>query len=241
MSVLKNIPKSTTINGVTLILGDFFEYVKDYPDKHFDSCISSFPYINEEWDCASNTEYYLKHREAFELIRQKCHDYALLFNSSTRQIDLIRQYDSIFRALHWNKERDQRPYKYEPVLVYQLDYPRFSFNHSCFTDAYPCKTIDEEKKLHPYAIPKNVFEVWLLNILTFRDGLKYTRRILEPCAGLFNLGIACLNLGLECVGFEIEPKYYEIAKQRMKDWTPTPENIKTVRRIESAKAQMKLV
>jgi len=76
--------------------------------------------------------------------------------------------------------------------------------------------------------------------LTFKDGSKFTRKILEPCAGYFATGIACLNLGLECVGVEIDQKHYENAKRRMKVWTPNPVNPKTVARIKEAKAQQTL-
>ena len=47
--------------------------------------------------------------------------------------------------------------------------------------------------------------------------VKLGSTVLDPYAGSGTTGVACLRTGRRFIGIEIDPKYFEIACQRMQD------------------------
>jgi len=66
------------------------------------------------------------------------------------------------------------------------------------------------KTLHPTQKPVALFK-WIIE----RQKLKPGATILDPYLGSGATGIAALELGFNFIGAEIEPSYFEIAKQRI--------------------------
>jgi len=62
---------------------------------------------------------------------------------------------------------------------------------------------------HP--CPKPIgFAEWLVNRASLDDEL-----VLDPFMGSGTTGVACMNLGRKFIGIELEPKYFEIACERI--------------------------
>ena len=67
----------------------------------------------------------------------------------------------------------------------------------------------KEKRYHPTQKPARIME-WSL-------GHCPGETILDPFMGSGTTGVACMNLGRKFIGIEIEPKYFEIACQRIEN------------------------
>lgn len=66
---------------------------------------------------------------------------------------------------------------------------------------------DDEKKNHPCPKPENIMR---RIIARFSDG-----DVIDPFMGSGTTGVACANLGRKFIGIEIEPKYFDIACERI--------------------------
>ena len=62
---------------------------------------------------------------------------------------------------------------------------------------------------HPCAKPLPQM-MWLVNRASWRDEI-----VLDPFMGSGTTGVACANLGRKFIGIEIEPKYFDIACERI--------------------------
>lgn len=84
------------------------------------------------------------------------------------------------------------------------------------TDRYPVDvqkfgTGDKAKRLHVTQKPVNLLEYLICT---------YTRpgeTVLDNCMGSGSTGVACLNTGREFIGIELDPKYYQIARERIEN------------------------
>lgn len=70
------------------------------------------------------------------------------------------------------------------------------------------KNVSKEKTAHPCQMP---LEVMRRIIQILPDGAT----IIDPFMGSGSTGVACQELGKEFVGFEIDEKYFNIAKERL--------------------------
>lgn len=64
-------------------------------------------------------------------------------------------------------------------------------------------------KLHPTEKPVELIEYYLLNSSQKNDV------VLDPFMGSGSTGLACLNTGRNFIGIELDPQYFEIAKNRI--------------------------
>lgn len=70
-------------------------------------------------------------------------------------------------------------------------------------------TYNIESGMHPTQKPISLVNKWLQQ---FTDG---GETILDPFMGSGTTGVACANLGRKFIGIEIEPKYFDIACERI--------------------------
>ena len=77
---------------------------------------------------------------------------------------------------------------------------------------YPLDVVgfQSDKGLHPTQKPVALLE-YLINTYTNEGEI-----VLDNCMGSGSTGVACINTGRNFIGFELDPKYYEIAKKRIK-------------------------
>lgn len=67
------------------------------------------------------------------------------------------------------------------------------------------------KRLHPTQKPVKLLE-WLIKTYSNENEI-----ILDNCMGSGSTGVACLNTNRKFIGIEIEPKYFDIAKERIEN------------------------
>ena len=82
-------------------------------------------------------------------------------------------------------------------------------------EKYPVSIIDIAKE-HPQKYHPTQKPVALLQYLV----KTYTNEgdtVLDNCMGSGSTGVACVNTGRNFIGFELDAKYFEIAKQRIKE------------------------
>ena len=80
-----------------------------------------------------------------------------------------------------------------------------------FSDIQLVKNVSKEKTGHPCPIPVALMERIIL--LTTNEG----DTVCDPFIGGGTTAIACLNTNRNFIGFEIDPIYYDIAKNRIKE------------------------
>lgn len=80
-----------------------------------------------------------------------------------------------------------------------------------FNDIQIVKNVSKEKTEHPCPVPVKLMERIIL--LTTNEG----DTVLDPFMGSGTTAIACINTNRNYIGFEIDEKYYNIAKQRIED------------------------
>ena len=92
--------------------------------------------------------------------------------------------------------REERNYTYDSTDRYPVDVLQYS-------------TGDKSKRLHPTQKPVDLLE-YLVKTYT-NPG----ETVLDNCMGAGSTGVACMNTGREFVGMELDPEYYQIAKERI--------------------------
>ena len=70
--------------------------------------------------------------------------------------------------------------------------------------------LNGELKYHPTQKPESLMQ-WCLSFLPSAE------TILDPFMGSGTTGVACANLGRKVIGIEIEPKYFDIACERIEN------------------------
>jgi DNA modification methylase len=75
------------------------------------------------------------------------------------------------------------------------------------SDLQQVKNVSEEKTSHPCQLPTALTS----RIIRFCQA----HSILDPFMGSGTTGVACMNLGRKFIGIEIEPKYFDIACERI--------------------------
>lgn len=99
---------------------------------------------------------------------------------------------------------------YWPILVYGKD-PYLANGLGRRPDTLFLDTATRENIDHPCPKPAEVME-WLVERVDIFRGV-----ILDPFMGSGTTGVACIRLGRRFIGIEKEPKYFEIAKHRIRD------------------------
>ena len=92
------------------------------------------------------------------------------------------------------------------------------------TDRYPLdvqvfSNADQSKKLHPTEKPVELCE-YMIKTYTNEGDI-----VLDNCMGSGTCGVAAKKLGRKFIGIELDPQYFEIAKNRIQDIVV--QNIKT--------------
>lgn len=94
--------------------------------------------------------------------------------------------------------------KWEPIFVYGKLPNRFAWD--VIETATQVEKLSEPKIDHP--CPKSIH--LMRKLVEKIEGL-----ILDPFLGSGTTGVACMNLGRKFIGIEIEPKYFDIACERI--------------------------
>jgi len=76
-------------------------------------------------------------------------------------------------------------------------------------DLQQVKNVSEEKTEHPCQLPSELVG----RVISFAKA----ETVMDPFMGSGTTGVACMNLGRKFIGIEIEPKYFEIACERIEN------------------------
>jgi len=104
-----------------------------------------------------------------------------------------------------------------PILVYGRD-PWLTAGLGRRQDHVVMASDREGVTQHPCVKPLPVWR-WLVQRLSPRHG----QTILDPFTGSGTTGVACVQLGRTFVGIEIEPRYFDLACQRITDAYAQPD------------------
>jgi len=89
---------------------------------------------------------------------------------------------------------------------------RHLLRHGRPKDIIRVKRVNAEKLVHPTEKPLTLIEKFLINSSDIGN------TVFDPFMGSGTTGVTALKLGRRFVGIEINPKYFEIAKQRIEPW-----------------------
>lgn len=201
-----------------IICGDCLEVMKEMPDGCVDITFTSPPFRdNSEKDKRRKHlgnikgNYWDWYDRFMSQISRITKDYAFIFNSSTRLIEIVKRYESPYRILIWNKIRSQCGYRYEPILIYKFNYETrltYFLNSLLYTDVFSCFPILGNKQSVPNENPIKLYAK-ILKILP------ENKIILDPCIGSGTTAVAAKNLKHDFIGIEINEKYCKIAEERL--------------------------
>lgn len=221
--------------------GDAYELIKQIDDKSIDLIITDPPY---EFTCNQCTSKLFRDRKnsAYEDIRKgdinKGIDYSIL-NEFVRVLKKINCYiwcnkEQIFDYLQFFTKEHNCNFE---IIVWGKTNPPPLLGGHFLKDKEYClyfwergvkmnttydigKTIyytavnqaDRKQYLHPTIKPLNIIEN-LIKVSSVEGGI-----ILDPFVGSGTTCVASKRLGRKYIGFEINEKYYKIAKDRLQGW-----------------------
>ena len=81
-------------------------------------------------------------------------------------------------------------------------------------DVFKFKAVKANTKTHPAEKPVELHKHILNNLVGIGDDKK-NKVVLDTFMGTGSIGVACKELGCKYIGFEIEPEYFNLAKERL--------------------------
>lgn len=110
----------------------------------------------------------------------------------------------------WDLEWDYAP-KYELIIYCTNWEKKLSWNR----DPNILKFSRTTNEMHPTQKPVDLFSYLIDKSSEKGDS------VLDPFAGSWTTGVACVNMGRECTLIEKEPKYFEVMERRVKNANPS--------------------
>jgi len=192
------------MNRYTLYLGDCLEVLPILEDKSVDFTITSPPFKTYHRDYDKTEEYWSWFSAFLEEINRVTKQYSLIFNSSTRLIEVCRRHDP-HRIMIWYKGVMKYAYRYEPIFIFDHG-ANFKLNKRIWSDTFKFQPIHKWKV--PYENPVGLYEALIKMVSNEGD------TILDPCMGSGTTMEAAQNLRRSCIGIEIEQDYCDIIQKR---------------------------
>lgn len=230
---------------ITLQHGDCLELMKEIPDGSIDLILCDLPYgtTKNKWDCVlpldklwEQYDRIIKKDGAVLLFAQTPFD-KVLGSSHIRAL----KYEWIWtktEATGFLNAKKMPLKAHENILVFYKTLPTYNpqfstgkpyrykkenisssnYGDSHGTDLiendgkrYPQSVVQfkKDKGLHPTQKPVSLLE-YLIKTYT-NPG----ETVLDNCMGSGSTGVACINTGRRFIGMEIDPGYFDIAKQRI--------------------------
>lgn len=211
--------------NIKIVNDDCLNYMATLSDKSIDLVLTDPPYgINLKYDQYADTEdnwYTLMEKALPEIIRVS--RMAILPSCQIKRLKWIYQNFPPDWLICWYKgSPGHASYigfnDWEPHLVYGRTKNRMYMHDYFQTKGSP------KKETFGHPCPKPIeWAYWLIERATEEGDL-----VLDPFAGSFTTGVACVILNRKFIGIEISNNYYDIGKQRLIDsFTKGGENGKT--------------
>ena len=203
--------RKEVIGQATLYLGDCLEILPTLPKV--DAVITDPPYgMNKDFANDAPEQADVVTAKAIELCRGLCDGNILAFWSAQR-MDVIKQVFNPKRIMIWNKKfalyaPHNVGYRYEP-LVWVSGTTANSKRGDIFEGFPIAFKAQAENESHPTQKPLAVlYEA--VDDFAPKDGC-----VLDPFMGSGTTGAAAVAMGRSFIGIEVEPKYFDIACQRI--------------------------
>lgn len=223
---------------IDLQQGDCLNLMKDIPDKSIDLLLTDPPY-----NISKNNNFKTMKRSGidfggwdhkFDLINwlsgisriMNAGSSVIIFNDWRNLGVLDNKLNDegfigkdIFRWIKSNpmpRNRDRRyitDFDFEFALVATSKKGKWVFNRLNSTYERPeftCPIVSGKGRFHPTQKPVSLMEHLILR------HSNANQTIFDPFMGSGSTGVACVNTGRNFIGMELDPKYFEIAKNRIK-------------------------
>ena len=218
--------------SVKLILGDCFELIKQIEDNSIDLIFTDPPYSNTEY--YNRISYYRKEVLAREFKRVlkmtgnlvlfcgmyckwdwynvlsklfKFHQELIWYYKNSSKIRCVtKRFVPSHETMLWFVKSDRFYFKQEiPFGFTVIEHPTYS-GFMRGKDGLP------NEKISATAKPLKVAE-FIIERLCPKDGV-----VLDTFAGTGTFAIACMKLGRKYIGFEIDEKWFNLAKERIEKY-----------------------
>lgn len=221
-----------------IYLGDCYDLIKQIPDKSVDLIYTDIPYLIEDGGC-SKSELSLRIRRVQkqeiedirhsidysifdELCRVMKYIYIYIWCSKEQMLDImdyfIKKKKCRFNLLVWCKTNPTPMTNnvWLPDVEYcfcfkELGAPRYNDGYNLKSKYYISAKNKTDKDLygHPTIKPLELVKRHILHSTQEND------IVLDPFCGSGTTLKACKDLNRQYIGFEINPKYYQIAVDRL--------------------------
>lgn len=217
------------MEGITLLQGDCLELLKDIPDGSVDMVLTDPPYgidyqsqrkkDKSEWmpKIKNDKRPFI---DFIPLIKRilKPTGCAMVFTRWDVQQKFIDEMDDsglkVKNVLIWDKEihgmgdlKHSFASRYESIIF--SSEKRFLFNGKRPQDLIKVRRVLPTELKHPNEKPVELLER-LIEKCAKQDGV-----VLDPFMGSGTTGLASINTGRKFIGMELDPGYFETAKQRI--------------------------
>lgn len=192
---------------ITLYKGDCMEYLRTLPDNAFDLAIVDPPYGIDIGNGLGTGKKTCKMHQSWQF-NTPPHSYFLeLMRVSKNQIIWGGNYFGLPPTrcfLIWRKLSIS-----EKFSMAMVEYAWTSFNANAKIFEHTPQGTKSDPRFHPTQKPIALYK-WLLT-----NYAKEGDKILDTHLGSGSICIAAHDLGFELTGIELDPSYYEAAKQRL--------------------------
>ena len=209
--------KRLTDAGVLVMQGDCLELLKDIPDGSVDMVLTDPPY-GKKADKGTNGFGTAKNRRYTSEWDKKTPPkevFDKIFTVSKKVIIFGGNYFANMLPasncwIFWDKKGDiafQNPFADGELIYTNFKKPvkKIVFRQQGFI------TDSKDKRYHPTQKPTELIERLLKEYTSPGD------TVLDPFMGSGSTGVACVNTGRKFIGMELDPGYFEIAKQRIEE------------------------
>tara|TARA_R110000751_G_scaffold224825_1_gene326810 strand:- start:269 stop:895 length:627 start_codon:yes stop_codon:yes gene_type:complete len=206
-----------------ILNGDCMDLIKELGDKSVDIIFTDAPYI-PPLHSSTLTKYkktlsemgilecfYKNYLKEIDRVLKDDGRLYLFCNSDSYPMFYVHLYPYVkkMRCFVWNKIMCSLGYtfrhQHEMILYGERQNAK---PLKCGTgDVFNFRAVKAKGKSHPAEKPVDLLKHILQN---HKDGV-----VLDTFMGTGSIGVACKELGLSYIGMELEPAYYEIAKQRI--------------------------
>ena len=224
------------MNEVKLYQGDCLEVMKNMPDKSVDLILTDPPYktitggdsngVNSERPkgMLTGNRKLFKHQtikisswmpEIYRVLKEESHCY--IFTNSLNLQEMLNEATKVGFKLHnllvWEKNNCTPSQYYmkncEYVLFLRKGKAKWINNIGDSKTVHKFNNIIGNK-LHPTEKPVDLLEYYLLNSSEPKD------IVFDPFMGSGSTGVAAFNTNRNFIGIELDPIYFQIAKDRIK-------------------------
>jgi len=191
-----------------LVHGDAVEYLAGVSPAQFDVVLTSPPFKPEDVDGA----YWELYEVVHDALLQAARRVVFIVQSATHLNTLLSRYQPD-RTMVWGKQVSQYPYRYNPILCFQVD-EDYNINKRIWTDAIGIPSVPPGEKTHKYQDPVRLYR-------TVLDMVGNCDSVLDPFMGSGTTMVAAQQVGMNAVGVDNEWTCIETAKQRLQQQTLT--------------------